>query len=363
MSSRAPARKKGSIGGLPEGPGNRALSRFQTPHSAVQALAVPADRDGVSLSPHLRGIVIAGALATLALALGLVTLAMNQSASKAATHTVLSLKQRGLQSAGAKKAPAVPRVKAAPVDPNLAAALKAGLPRSLAHALAAHPVVVVELSSTSDPVSQLASGEAQAGADLAGESYVSVDVDRNGGDASALTRVLGQLPVAPAALVYQRPATLYVTLPGFNDRTTVQQAAANAALTAGGSPTRVTAALAWSTRAGVLCKQTFQAIAALGESKTPAQMAASKVKFEAISASFLTRLKGLHAPAGQATKVAELNTLLAKNLAATDALLAAGAAKNAKAATAAVARTAVLAPRIQALEHQLGATGCAEPLA
>jgi len=43
-----------------------------------------------------------------------------------------------------------------------------------------------------------------------------------------LTRLLGKLPIAPATLIYIRPATLYVTLPGFNDRTIIQQAAANA---------------------------------------------------------------------------------------------------------------------------------------
>jgi hypothetical protein len=43
--------------------------------------------------------------------------------------------------------------------------------------------------------------------------------------------------MAPATLVYIRPATLYVTLPGFNDRTIIQQAAANAA-----APSTTTAA-------------------------------------------------------------------------------------------------------------------------
>jgi hypothetical protein len=305
--------------------------------------------------------VIAGALATLALALGLVTLAMNQSASKAAPpHTVLSLTQRRLQSAGTKKTAVVAHVKAAPLDPNLVAALKAGLPRSLARALAAHPVVVVELGSTQDPVSELASGEAQAGAALANASYVSVDVDRDGGDASTLTRALGQLPVAPAALIYQRPATLYVTLPGFNDRTTVQQAAANAALTAGGSPTRVTPVADWATRAGALCTRAFSQITALGSATTPAKLTANKVRFEAIAASFLTQLKGIHTAPAQRAKVAQLRALLTKNFAATDAAMAATSLHDTKAAAAAQARNAALAPRIQALERQLGATGCAE---
>jgi len=69
----------------------------------------------VTVSPHLRGIVLASALATLALALGFVTLAMNQSASKTATHKILSLKERHLLATGSKTKA---HVKPAPVDPQ-----------------------------------------------------------------------------------------------------------------------------------------------------------------------------------------------------------------------------------------------------
>lgn len=315
----------------------------------------------MSVSPHLRGIVLAGALATLALALGLVTMAMNQSASKAAPHTIRTLKQRHLLGASTEVI-AAHHVKAAPIDPNLVAALGGGLPRSIARALAAHSVVVVELTSTHDPVAQLASGEAQAGAELAGASFVTVDVDHDGGDAPALTRLLGQLPVAPAALVYQRPATLYVTLRGFNDRTTVQQAAANAALTAGGTATRATTAAApdWATSASALCKQAFGRIDALGGPANATRLATQKVQFETISASFLAQLKSLRPAPGQKAKAAELNTLLTKDFAATDAMVAAVSLHDAKAVAVAKARTAALAPRLNALEHQLGVTGCAE---
>ncbi len=188
-------------------------------------------------SAHLRGIVIAGVLAAVALALGFVTLAMNQTASKAATHTIIPLHLRHhvagarttssatttTQAAKTKK----PKT-AARVNPNFTAALKAGLPRSIARALAAHPVAVVELTSPGDQIAQLALGEARAGSALAGATLVPIDVDGNGGDVEVLTRLLGKLPIAPATLVYIRPATLYVTLPGFNDRTIIQQAAANA---------------------------------------------------------------------------------------------------------------------------------------
>jgi hypothetical protein len=191
----------------------------------------------VTGSAHLRGIVIAGVLAAVALALGFVTLAMNQTASQAAAPAITPLKLRhhtvARTTAAATKTKPKPRVvKKKPVvrvDPNFTAALKAGLPRSVARALAAHPVAVVQLTSKGDQVAGLALGEARVGATLAGATLVPVDVDGNGGAVEVLTRLLGKLPIAPATLVYIRPATLYVTLPGFNDRTIIQQAAANAA--------------------------------------------------------------------------------------------------------------------------------------
>jgi hypothetical protein len=188
----------------------------------------------MTASPHLRGIVIAGGLAVLALALGFVTLSMNQTASKASVHTVLPLKLRHHATTRAKTPTTAKAAKTAAkkpalrVDKNFKAAVAAGLPAPVARALAKRPVVVVELSSSVDPVAKLSTGEAKAGAQLAGAAFVEVSVDRNGDVVSKLARALGQLPSAPAAVVYTRPATAYVTLPGFNDRTTVEQAAANA---------------------------------------------------------------------------------------------------------------------------------------
>jgi hypothetical protein len=193
--------------------------------------------------------VIAGTLAVLALVLGFLTLAMNQTASTAAVHTIVPLKDRPdhakRQVASATK-PHATKKKAAVRKPSpyLLAALRAGLPRSVATALAMRPVAVVALTSRADSVAKLALGEAFVGAALAGASFVSVDVDADGGDVEQLTRLLGQLPTAPATLVYSRPGTLYVTLAGFNDRTTVQQAASNAAVarTSSPSPTAATPA-------------------------------------------------------------------------------------------------------------------------
>jgi hypothetical protein len=189
----------------------------------------------VTASIHARGIVVAGALAALALALGFVTLGMNQTASQAAPRTILPLKARhhsvpAAKTAAAKHVAAKPKHKPSVKRPNphLVAALKAGLPRSVAEGLAKRPIVVVELWSKTDPVGTLSAGEAKAGAALAGAAFVGVNVDQDGGAISVLTRALGKLPEAPALLIYMRPATLSITLPGFNDRTAVQQAVASA---------------------------------------------------------------------------------------------------------------------------------------
>jgi hypothetical protein len=194
----------------------------------------------VTASVHLRGIVIAGVLAAVALALGLVTLAMNQTASQAAVPPkVLPLKLRHparavrktsgtTTSVRGKNGKAVHHKAAARRNPNYVAALKAGLPRSIARALAARKAVVVELTSGSDHVAEIATGEALVGGLLGGAAFVGVNVDKNGGDVEVLTRLLGQLPVAPTALIYTRPATLAATLPGFNDRSVIQQAVATA---------------------------------------------------------------------------------------------------------------------------------------
>lgn len=199
----------------------------------------------MAASLHARGIIIAGALAALALALGFVTLGMNQTASQAAPHTIVPLKDRhpagATKTTATKTAPSKAKVKKKVAvkrpNPNLVAALKAGLPRSVAEALAQRPVVVVELWSKTDPVGKLSAGEAQAGAVLAGAAFVGINVDQNGGAIGVLATALGKIPEAPAALIYTRPATLAITLPGFNDRTAVQQAVSSAGTIAQGTAT------------------------------------------------------------------------------------------------------------------------------
>jgi hypothetical protein len=312
----------------------------------------------VGVTAHLRGIVIAGGLAALALALGFVTLLMNQTASQAAPHTVLPLKARH-HTTTTQNGASVKVVKR--VDPNLVAALDGGLPRSVAKGLAAKPVVVVELTSPQDSVAKLALGEAKAGAADGGASFVSVDVDVDGGDVQVLTRLLGELPVAPAALVYTRPATLYVTLPGFNDRVTIQQAVQNAA------PVTTVSALAvtsdWATRAVVICRETYAQLGTIGPVNDPVKLAAQKTQFKAIGTRFLTQMKALKPAAGKAAQVKQLNVLLAKSFATENAIIAAGAAHNLSALVAAKGRATGYQLQINKLERKLGASGCVEAAA
>jgi hypothetical protein len=211
-------------------------------------------------STHLRAIVIAGTLAAVALALAFVTFAMNQSTSSAAPpKVILPLHARhAVSSTVSAKAPAVrtpavktpavkpkakPKKKVVRVDPNLKAALAAGLPRPVAQALASSKVAVVELTSADDSVAQQALAEAEAGAKLGGASFVKVSVDSDSPTLQALTRVLENVPDAPATLVYTRPATLSLSLSGFVDKTVVQQAVTNVlAQIEAGAPTTTTAA-------------------------------------------------------------------------------------------------------------------------
>jgi hypothetical protein len=309
-------------------------------------------------SAHLRGIVIAGALAALALALGFVTMAMNQTASKAATHIVLPLSARHHEAARTTSARVKAKPKPKPVDPNLQAALSAGLPAPVARALGARPVAVIQITSAQDPVARLTSAEAQSGATLAGASYATVSVDRDGGAVAELTRTLGTLPVAPATLVYVRPAKIFLTLSGFNDRTTIQQAAENAAASAQAAGVQTNAD--WPTRAALLCRQASTELSGLGNPGSPARLAAHKVEFEAIAAGFLAQFGALTPPAGQSAQVGQLDTLLTKSFAAEDAAVAAQTMHDLKALAAANKRVVSFKSRIGTLEGQLGASGCAE---
>jgi hypothetical protein len=221
----------------------------------------------------------------------------------------------------------------------------------------------------------MASAEAKVGAGLAGASYVAVSVDQDGGDAGTLTRVLGTLPTAPAALVYERPGTLVTTLAGFNDHTTVEQAASSALAAwqvtqaeqraAASTSAAATAAatpkpkpLTWAQSANRLCHSAVQEIAALGGANDPSLLAHNQVKFEATSERFLSQLRALKAEPAKAASVTKLDGLLGRYYGALDEMVAAQIRHDAAGVAAAQARARVLSTEAVSLERQLGATEC-----
>ncbi len=155
--------------------------------------------------------------------------------TRAATHTAANAKAPVVK---------VHRVVAPAVDQ---AALAAGLPTSIARALAQHSVVVVELYDPQSEVDAIAYAEAQAGAHDAGAGFLPLSV--LGSDVSKLTEKLGEVLPDPGLLVYARPATLALRITGFVDRDTVAQAAQNA------RPSDVEAAVGptWWQRVNAVC--------------------------------------------------------------------------------------------------------------
>jgi hypothetical protein len=127
------------------------------------------------------------------------------------------------------------------------AAVAAGLPTSIARALAQHSVVVVEIYDPQSEVDAIAYAEAQAGAQDAGAGFLPLSV--LGRDVSKLTQKFGQVLPDPGLLVYARPATLALRITGFVDRATVAQAAQNAR--PAGVPT--VAAPTWWSRVNSVC--------------------------------------------------------------------------------------------------------------
>ena len=100
------------------------------------------------------------------------------------------------------------------------------LPVAIRQALAANRVVVVALYDPNAKIDGTAIREARAGAQLAGSSFVPIDVRKN--DVDSLNARYGVIQ-DPAVLVLRPPGSLVVRIDGFADRDTVAQAAVNAA--------------------------------------------------------------------------------------------------------------------------------------
>jgi hypothetical protein len=99
------------------------------------------------------------------------------------------------------------------------------LPAAIAQALAANHPVVVALYDPAAKIDETALREASAGAELAGTTFVPIDVTTT--DVDALNAHYGVIH-DPAVLVLRPPGDLVVRIDGFADRDTVAQAAANA---------------------------------------------------------------------------------------------------------------------------------------
>jgi hypothetical protein len=200
----------------------------------------------LTVSPPIRIAAIVGLVA--ALALGGFFMFMGKSGDASVPSTPIVLKHHpfgpGVKKASAPTAKvatpthakvsakaAAPKVhvikKAAERPAAELAAINAGLPLAVAHALGQHAVVVVELTNPESEVDGIAFAEARAGAAAAGVGFVPLNV-LSQADVGKLTLQFGELLPDPGLLVYRRPAKLATRIDGFSDKDTVAQAAHNA---------------------------------------------------------------------------------------------------------------------------------------
>ena len=177
----------------------------------------------------MRLLALISALVTVVLALGLFMLARTGAdGTDPALSTASPPRAEGGPAAAprradASKAHAPARARAA-AHPGTTAAKDAR--PAVVRALAANRVVVVSLWAPGSSTDELADREARAGAQLAGATFVRIDVTRQR-EVAPLTAKLGLL-ADPAVLVYgPRSVTPDVRLDGFADREAVAQAAEN----------------------------------------------------------------------------------------------------------------------------------------
>ena len=151
------------------------------------------------------------------------------------THTTAKPTKHAIKPASkpattpAVKHVAKPKAKAKPVQRgNL---VYETLPKPLQWELSQHKVVVVSLYNPNADVDAIAVAEAHAGALDAGAGFLLVSVLDNK-VAGILTGLLpgGGLLPDPGILVYTAPGNIALRLDGFQDRTSVAQAATNASL-------------------------------------------------------------------------------------------------------------------------------------
>lgn len=185
-------------------------------------------------SPRVRMFLIVIVLACAAVGAGLIVLGRRQSASDASPGKPILPAAPLKRPAAARPAVKTPAVKTPAVKtPAARARLRASkaaianqLPAAIRQALAANQVVVVGLFDPNAKIDDTAMREAEAGAQLTGTTFVSVDVTQDA--IESLNTRYGVIQ-DPAVIVLRPPGDLVVRIDGFADRDTVAQAAANAA--------------------------------------------------------------------------------------------------------------------------------------
>jgi hypothetical protein len=153
-----------------------------------------------------------------------------KTAAAATTPKAVAAKPKATPAQAQPKAVAKPKPAPAPapVSKHFSAALAAGLPMSVAQALAGSPIVVAAVFNPQAQVDGISFAEARAGAAMAGAGFVGLNV-LSRVDVGKLTEQLGILP-DPAVLVFTRgPQPLAARIDGFADKETVAQAATDAA--------------------------------------------------------------------------------------------------------------------------------------
>jgi hypothetical protein len=338
-------------------------------------------------NPQLRAIAIAGALAVVAVLLGMWTLNRQQPSAtdtplppvthrapgspakpvakpavKPAKHVtpVAAKPAKHVKPVAAKPVAAKPvaaKPRAPQVSPFEKAALAAGLPKPVARQFAGHEVVVVTLYSPDDDVDRVAEAEARSGAALGGAGFVALDVSKNAQTAD-LTKLLGVL-TAPSSLVFARAdiAKPVLTLDGFADRQTVAQAAVNADPTPGGP----VAQSAWARKADALCLRTATEFASISGISTPTQLKAATPKAKLLVDRLVAGLEKLPPPPGRAADVTRFVGLAKQDATLTFQAAAAAARKDPATVASVTAREAPVAAEASTLAVSLGAASCARP--
>jgi hypothetical protein len=198
---------------------------------AVKRVAGNADTSGVKAlrGPRARAFIIIGVLALAAVGAGLMLFGRHQASGDAAPPPAPPASTTPAAPAvggGATSALPTTTVPGAAARTPAAATPGDNLPVAIKQALASNHVVVVALYDPQAAIDDTALKEAGAGAQLAGVTFVPVDVSQN--DVDSLNARYGVIQ-DPAVLVLRPPGDLVVRIDGFADRDTVAQAAANAA--------------------------------------------------------------------------------------------------------------------------------------